>query len=47
MACNFIKKYTPTQEFSCQFCESLKNTFFEEHLRWILLQRIMILTSSL
>ena len=23
--------------FSCEFCESSKNTFFTEHLRWLLL----------
>ena len=27
-ACNFIKKETLTQVFSCEFCESFKNTFF-------------------
>ena len=31
-ACNFIKKETLTQVFSCQFCEISKNTFFTEHL---------------
>ena len=36
-ACNFIKKETPTQMFSCEFCEIFKNTFFIEHLRWLLL----------
>ena len=30
---NFIKKGTPTQIFSCEYCEIFKNTFFEEHLR--------------
>ena len=25
------------QVFSCQFCEISKNTFFTEHLRWMLL----------
>ena len=30
--CNFIKKETPTQVFSCEFCEISKNTFFTEHL---------------
>ena len=23
--------------FSCEFCEIFKNTFFREHLRWLLL----------
>ena len=26
-ACNFIKKETLAQEFSCEFCEIAKNTF--------------------
>ena len=28
MACNFIKKETLAQVFSCEFCEISKNTFF-------------------
>ena len=31
-ACNFIKKVTLEQVFSCEFCEICKNTFFTEHL---------------
>ena len=31
-ACNFIKKETLTQVFSCEFCKISKNTFFTEHL---------------
>ena len=31
--CNFIKKETLAQVFSCEFCEISKNTFFTEHLR--------------
>ena len=31
-ACNFIKKETLAQMFSCEFCEISKNTFFTEHL---------------
>ena len=31
-ACNFIKKKTLAQVFSCEFCEISKNTFFIEHL---------------
>ena len=27
-------KETPTQVFSCEFCEAFKNTFFTEHLWW-------------
>ena len=34
-ACNFIKKETLAQVFSCEFCEIYKNTFFTEHLRAI------------
>ena len=33
MACNFIIKETLAQVFSCEFCEIIKNTFFEEHLQ--------------
>ena len=33
--CN--KKETPTQLFSCKICEIFNNTFFTEHLRWLLL----------
>ena len=31
-ACNFIKKETLAQVFSCKFCENSKNTFFTEHI---------------
>ena len=31
-ACNFIKKETPTQVFSCEYCEIFKKTNFKEHL---------------
>ena len=31
-ACNFIKKETLAQVFSCEFCETSKSTFFTEHL---------------
>ena len=31
MACNFIKKKTLAQVFSCEICEISKNTFFTEH----------------
>ena len=31
-ACNFIKKETLAQVFSCEFCEISKNTYFTEHL---------------
>ena len=36
-ACNFIKKETLAQVFSCEFCEIFKNIYFIEHLRWLLL----------
>ena len=36
--CNFIKKETLTQMFSCEFCEISKNTFFTEHL-WVTASR--------
>ena len=32
-ACNFIKKETLAQVFSCEFCEIYKNTFITEQLR--------------
>ena len=32
-ACNFIKKETLAQVFSCEFCEISKNTFSTEHIR--------------
>ena len=35
---SFIKKETIAQMFSCEFCEIFKNTFFTEHLRWLLLK---------
>ena len=31
-ACNFIKKETLTDVFSCEFCENFTNTFFTEQL---------------
>ena len=31
-ACDFIKKDTLAQVFSCEFCEISKNAFFKEHL---------------
>ena len=33
--CNFIKKETLVQVFSCEFCEIFQNTFFIEHIRTI------------
>ena len=31
--CNSIKEETLAQEFSSEFCEIFKNTFFAEHFR--------------
>ena len=31
-ACNFITKWLQ-QIFSCEYCEVLKNIYFEEHLQ--------------
>ena len=36
-ACNFIKKGTLAQIFSREFWDIFKNTFFTEHLWWLLL----------
>ena len=33
-----FKKETLAQVFSCEFCEISKNTFFTEHLWWLLLR---------
>ena len=33
MSCNFSKKETLGQVFSCEFCEISKNSFFTEHLQ--------------
>ena len=46
-ACNFIKKETPIQVFSCEFCEILKKTFFIVHLRQLFLNTGKLLTTSL
>ena len=32
-ACNFIKKDSLAQVFSCDFCEISKNTFFTKHIQ--------------
>ena len=31
------EKETATHMFSCEFCQIFKNTFFPEHLWWLLL----------
>ena len=38
-ACNFVKKEALEQVFSCEFRDLSKNTFFIEHLWWLLLKR--------
>ena len=40
-ACNFIKKETLAQVFSCEFSEISKSIFFTEHLRWLLLTNFL------
>ena len=45
LSCNFIKKETLAQGFSCEFCKIFKNTFFTEHL-WMtasILQQLLAL----
>ena len=37
IACNFIKKETLTQMFTCELCDILKLDLSLEHLRWLLL----------
>ena len=46
-SCNVIKKETLVQVFSCEFCEISKNTFFTEHLWWLLLKWVHIKLSRL
>ena len=36
-AATLLKKETLAQVLSCGFCEIFKNTYFIEHLRWLLL----------
>ena len=33
-----LLKRKPNQVFSCEICEMFKNTFFIEHIRWLLLK---------
>ena len=44
-ACNFIKKETLALVFSCEFREISNNTFFNGHLRWLLLTFCVSLSS--
>ena len=43
---NFIKKEALAQVFFYEFCEIFKNTFFIEHLRWLLFEYVFIWISS-
>ena len=36
--CNFIKKESLPQVFSCEFCKFLRAPFLTENLRWLLLE---------
>ena len=36
-----LKKEILAQVFPCEFCEISKNTFFTEHLRWLLLEKCL------
>ena len=40
-ACNFIKKETLAQVFSCEFCIIPKTPFLTEHLRWLPLKKVL------
>ena len=44
-ACNFIKKKTLAQVFSCEFCRISKSTFFTEHLQ--VTASVILITLSL
>ena len=46
LAYTIIKKETVAQVFSCELCEIFMNTFFTEHLRWLLLDVNSEKTSS-
>ena len=39
----FFRKETAAQVFSCEFSEIFKNTFFIEHLRWLLLKNFAVI----
>ena len=41
-AWNFILKKAPTQVFSCEIYEIIKNTYFEEHLRTTVFWKILL-----
>ena len=47
-ACNvFKKRLTPTLVFFCEYCEIFKNSFFIEHLWWLLPERRVCYSTSL
>ena len=46
-ACNFIKKETLVQLFSCEFCEIFSEHLVIEDLRWLLLVFIVNLSICL
>ena len=41
-----LQQKTPTQVFSCDYCEIFTNSFFIEHFRWLLLHLILFIFSS-
>ena len=45
LVCNFIKNKTPTQMFSCGFCEIFKNIYFENICKSLLLMIYSLLDS--
>ena len=40
MACNFIKKKTPAQLFSCEYHKMFEKNVFMEYLQWLLLKMV-------
>ena len=44
---NFIKKETLALVFSCEFWEISNDTFFIEHLRWLLLMGLVQMSAAL
>ena len=41
-SCNFIKKETRMQVFSCEFRKIFKNIFLIEHFTWLLLKSTQV-----
>ena len=48
LSCIFIKKETLVQGFSCEFCKTIQNTFFTQHLWMIasILQQLLAIIYS-